>query len=149
MVTDAQVRLLRQKRMEGKNLETAAAAAGMSERTAREWQAGPLPSEGQGKRWWRTRDDPFAEVWEDEIVALLESDTKGVLESTTLFAVLEEKHPGRFRAGQLRTLQRRVRDWRALGGAEREVYFPLPEWYVRFQRRSVHRLVQKRFTGAL
>jgi hypothetical protein len=124
MVTDAQVRLLRQKRMEGRNLETAAAAAGMSERTARKWQDGALPSESKGERWWRTREDAFAEVWDDEIVPLLRNDTKGVLEATTLFAVLEEKHPGRFREGQLRTLQRRVRDWRALTGPEREVIFP-------------------------
>ncbi len=45
MVTDEQVRLLRKKRMDGKTLEAAAAAAGMSERTARKWQAGPLPSQ--------------------------------------------------------------------------------------------------------
>ena len=31
--------------MEGKNQETAAAMAGMSVRSARHWQGGPLPSE--------------------------------------------------------------------------------------------------------
>ena len=47
MVTDQQVALLRQRRMEGKKQQTAAAMAGMSERSARKWQCGPLPSEHQ------------------------------------------------------------------------------------------------------
>ena len=45
MITDQQVALLRQRRMEGKNQETAGAMAGMSVRSARHWQSGPLPSE--------------------------------------------------------------------------------------------------------
>ena len=44
LVTDAQVRRLREKRMAGKTLAAAAAAAGVSERAARKWQSGPLPS---------------------------------------------------------------------------------------------------------
>ena len=44
MVTDAQVGLWRQKLMEKKTQETAAATADMSVRNARAWQAGPLPS---------------------------------------------------------------------------------------------------------
>ena len=62
MVTDAQVRLLRQKRMEGKTQEAAAAAAGMSVRTARSWEQGLLPAATTSRRSWRTRADPFAEV---------------------------------------------------------------------------------------
>jgi hypothetical protein len=46
-----------------------------------------------------------------------------VLQATTLLDWLEERRPGRFAAGQLRTLQRRLREWRALHGPEREVYF--------------------------
>jgi hypothetical protein len=68
MVTDAQVRLLRQKIMEGKSQEAASAAAGMSVRTARTWQDGALPSQGKRERTWRTRTDPFAEVWDRDIV---------------------------------------------------------------------------------
>ena len=40
-----------------------------------------------------------------------------------MFEELGRRYPGRFREGQLRTLQRRFRDWRALRGADREVYF--------------------------
>ena len=123
MVTDAQVKLLRQKMMEGKTQEAAAAAAGLSVRTAREWKDGPLPSEAKQPRDWRTRPDPFAVAWEERVVPLLLADKDGVLEATTVLAQLEEEQPGRFGLAQLRTLQRRIRDWRALHGPEREVYF--------------------------
>ena len=123
MVTDAQVRRLREKRMSGKTLAAAAAAAGMSERTARQWQSGPLPSTAKAPRTWRTREDPFAEVWESEVVPQLVADTDGRLQVLTLFKALCRRHPGRFQEGQLRTLQRRVRDWRVQYGADREVYF--------------------------
>jgi len=68
MVTDEQVRLLRQKLMEGKKQESAAATAAMSERSARKWQRGSLPSETKKPRMWRTREDPFDEVLEKEVV---------------------------------------------------------------------------------
>jgi len=123
MVTDEQVRLLRQKRMDGKSQEAAAAAAGMSVRTAREWERGSLPSERESGRPWRTRPDPFEGVWREEIVPLLLRDESRVLEATTLLELLESRHPGRFGAAQLRTLQRRIRDWRAVQGPDREVYF--------------------------
>jgi len=110
MVTDAQVRRLREKRMAGKSLAAAAAAAGMSERAARAWQSGPLPSAKRSPRTWRTRVDPFATVWATEIVPWLEADRDGRLQALTLFEELRTRHPGQFRPGQLRTLQRRMRD---------------------------------------
>ena len=125
-ITDEQVRLLRRKLMEGKTQEAAAAAASMSERSARNWQEGPLPSEGKQARRWRTRKDPFEEVWAARVLPLLVSDEKGVLEATTILEVLnKERKEGEepFSEGQVRTLQRRMRDWRALHGPEREVCF--------------------------
>ena len=124
MITDRQTRLLRQKRMEGKTQETAAAKAGMSVRSARKWQSGPLPSQAKPEHRWRTRPDPFDGVWEDEIEPLLRNDPTGKLKATTIIDWLAEQHPGRFSASQLRTLQRRLQDWRALHGPDREVYFP-------------------------
>lgn len=123
MVTDAQVGLLRQKRMEKKSQETAAAAADMSVRSARKWETGPLPSETKGARDWRTRPDPFAATWESEILPLLVADEKRVLEAKTVLDVLNARQPGAFDVGQVRTLQRRMRDWRAVHGPQREVYF--------------------------
>ena len=123
LVTDAQVRRLREKRMEGKTVSAAAAAAGMGERTAHRWQRGALPSAAKAPRTWRTREDPFAAVWLSEVVPRLVADAAGRLQALTLFEWLCEQHPGRFEPGQLRTLQRRVRAWRAQHGPDHEVYF--------------------------
>jgi len=110
--------------MHGNSQSAAAAAAGMSLRTAREWDSGPAPSATKLGRDWRTRLDPFAEVWSTEIEPLLKSDTKGLLEAKFVLALLLAKSPDRFQPGHVRTLQRRFRDWRALHGPEPEVYFP-------------------------
>jgi transposase len=109
---------------EGKTQQAAAAAAGMSVRSAREWQTGSLPSEGKENRSWRTRSDPFEGVWRSKIEPLLERDHKGKLEAKTLLEVLIAEEPERFSMGQVRTMQRRLRDWRALKGPTKEVYFP-------------------------
>lgn len=123
MVTDEQVRLLRTKLMQGKTQVVAAAGAGMSERSARSWKEGRVPSQTKETRTWRTRPDPFAEVWTREVVPLLERDDGRVLEGRTLLLELDKKHPGQYDERQLRTLQRRMRQWRALQGPEREVFF--------------------------
>ena len=93
MVTDQQVALLRQRQMEGKKQQTAAAMAGMSERSARKWQCGPLPSETKTERRWRTRPDPFDGVWEEEILPLLQGEAAGRLRATTIIEWLEERFP--------------------------------------------------------
>jgi hypothetical protein len=110
--------------MHGNTQSAAAAAAGMSLRTAREWDSGPAPSATKLGRDWRTRLDPFAEVWSTEIEPLLKRDTKGLLEAKFVVALLVGKFPDRFQPGHVRTLQRRFREWRALHGPEPEVYFP-------------------------
>jgi hypothetical protein len=124
MLTDTQVRVLRRKLMEGKRQEGAAAAAGMSVRSARHWQTGPYPSKAHKPHGWRTRRDPFAEVFDREIGPLLALDDRRLLEARTLLGELERRHPGGFSTRHLRTLQRRRRQWRALHGPEQEVYFP-------------------------
>ena len=124
MVTGQQIRRLRQKLMEGKTQEAVAAAAGMSVRTARSWQHGPLPWEGRTSRAWRTRPDSFASIWSEAVEPLLQRDRERALQATTVLEWLEERYPGRFSPAQLRTLQRRLRDWRALHGPEQEVFFP-------------------------
>jgi hypothetical protein len=84
---------------------------------------------------WRTREDPFAGVWE-EVRAYLEVNAG--LEAKTLFEDVQRRYPGRFADGQLRTLQRRVKVWRATEGPPREVFFP--------QRHHPGRLCQSDFT---
>lgn len=121
MTTDEQVRRLMSLIKNGLALSTAAVKAGMSEPTARKYRrAGKLPEEMKAAHAWRTRPDPFEAVWA-EVQALLARDAG--LQAQTVFAELQRRHPGEFHAGQLRTLQRRFRQWRALHGEEREVYF--------------------------
>lgn len=101
--------------------EAAAAKAGMSVRTARRVeQATSLPSQRE-PRSWRTREDPLAAVWQTEVVPLLERDA--MLNAVTLLEELQRRHPGQYPQAVLRTLQRRLRQWRAVHGADREVYF--------------------------
>ena len=122
MVTDAQVRRVMKQLGKGKSLAVAAAQAGMDEKTARKYRdAGRLPSQLPRPRTWRTRADAFSAVW-CELATMLE-DNPG-FEAKTLFEHLQQKHPGRFADGQLRTLQRRVKRWRALEGPSKETYFP-------------------------
>lgn len=124
MVKDAQVGVLRRRRMEGKSQEASAAAAAMSVRSARKWEQGAFPSQRRKPHTWRTRPDPFGEVFESEVVPLLAADEKGVLEARTILGELNRRHPGGFSARQLRTLQRRLRQWRGLNGPAKEVFFP-------------------------
>ena len=101
--------------MEGKTQQAAAAASATSERSVRRWQRGALPSgRGRNGTFWRTRPDPIADVWERELELLLRSDPDGELSATTILEWLDERHPGRFVSFQLRTLQRRIRDHRAV-----------------------------------
>jgi hypothetical protein len=59
---------------------------------------------------WRTRKDPFESVW-SVVAQWLKANPERTAKS--LFDQLEKDYPGRFSSGQLRTLQRRVRTWRA------------------------------------
>jgi len=122
MVTNRQVRRLMEMLGKGKDLAVAAAKADMDEKTARKYrQLGKLPSELKVEHTWRTREDPFVDVWA-EVKEKLEINPG--LEAKTLFEDLQRRYPGRFADGQLRTLQRRVKIWRALEGPPKEVFFP-------------------------
>jgi len=120
-ITDQQVRLYMNHRKHHTQ-ELAAAKSGMSERTARrvEHDAG-LPSQ-QPRRYWRSRPDPFADVWESEVVPLLRSAPR--LKAITLLRKLQEDHPARFPDSMRRTLERHISQWRALEGPNKEVFFP-------------------------
>ena len=91
------------KRMDRKVQEAAATAAGLSVRTAREWERGALPSQTGKTRRWRTRPDPFDGVGSREIEPLLRRDEERILLATTLLDLLEQRYPGEFGVGQVRT----------------------------------------------
>jgi hypothetical protein len=46
------------------------------------------------------------------------------LQAKTVFEWLTEQYPDSFSAGQLRTLQRHIKAWRALEGPAKEIFFP-------------------------
>ena len=97
----------------------AAMKADMDRKTARKYvAAGKSPSELKQPRDWRTRPDPFEAHW-PEIEARLQETPE--FEAKTLFDLLQQQHPGRYEDGQLRTLQRHVKRWRAAHGPDREV----------------------------
>jgi hypothetical protein len=105
-----------------KSQELAAAKAGISERSARRIESSvTLPSQDP-RRYWRSRPDPFAQVWDTEVLPLLQRAPK--LMAITLLRKLQDEHPDQFPDGALRTLQRHVRQWRAVEGPPKEVFFP-------------------------
>ena len=121
MVTDQQVRRLIMLIKTEKTKEIAASRAGMDRKTARKYlKSGKIPSENRPEHTWRTREDPFNEVWK-YICDYLETNPE--LEAKTLFELLQREQPGKFQDGQLRTLQRKIKAWRATEGPRKEVFF--------------------------
>ena len=107
MVTNAQVRRLKSCRKPRKTQELAAAKAGMDVKTARRYLAdGKLRSESIPEVTWRTRYDPFAQVWEAIRVQIERTPAW----EATIFAALQRTYPCEFADGQMRTLQRHIND---------------------------------------
>jgi hypothetical protein len=77
------------------------------------WHAGEVRPTHRGEslspRSWRTRQDPFEHVW-PEILLWLQQDPDSTAKS--LMERLHQEFPSQFPDGQLRTLQRRIREWR-------------------------------------
>ena len=122
MVKDQQVRRLKMLIKTEKTQAIAASKAGMDEKTARKYlKNGTVPSQCKKEHNWRTRQDPFEQEW-DEIREKLTVNPG--LEAKTIFDALQREKPGKYTDGQLRTLQRRVKVWRATKGPPKEVFFP-------------------------
>jgi hypothetical protein len=122
MVTNSQIKRLRMLINKGLTQETASEKAGIAERTARKYlKEGRLPDELRKDHTWKTREDPFKE--DEERIKEMLSDNPS-LEAKTVFEYLIAENPDRYNWGQLRTLQRRFKQWRALSGPSREVIFP-------------------------
>jgi hypothetical protein len=118
-ITDQQMRLY----MTFRHTEPpiiAAAKAGFSTATAYRLEQDPrLPSQKKAPRE-RRRRDPLAAVWDSEVVPLLHSIAG--LRPIAIFDEIRRRHP-EIGAGIRRTLERRIRTWRALHGAEQDVIF--------------------------
>ena len=100
----------------------AASIAEISERSGQRIEAGShRPNRGR-VRDWRTCADPLAGVWEEELEPMLKREPR--LKPMTLFEYLQDKYPGKYEK-VLRTVQRRVKTWKALHGPAPEVMFEL------------------------
>jgi transposase len=119
-ITKQQNKVFMQSREMGKSIEVAAAQAGFSERSAYNIENRSYETANRS-RSWKTRADPFEAVWQSEVVPLLEASPK--LEARTLLEELQRRYPGQYPEKLLRTLQRRVKQWKAVSGPEKEVIF--------------------------
>jgi transposase len=120
-ITDAQVKELRRQLQLGASLQKAALKSGMDRKSAAKYREGKMPNERRKTtRSWRTRLDPLAAVWPELQVEL---ERAPELQALTLLTLLQERYPGQYSDDVLRTLQRRVKQWRALHGPAKELFF--------------------------
>lgn len=105
-------------RKKGETQERAAIKAGMSVRSAKRIEADRHDLQ---RTQSRTRKDPFEEVWEAEIIPLLKKEP--ALQALTLLEYIQNKYPEKYDFTLLRTLQRRVKHWKAVEGPSKEVIF--------------------------
>src|SRR5271166_4580073 len=100
--------------------DVAAAKAGFSSSTGRRLDNDPrLPSQKRKPRG-RRRADPLAAVWDAEVAPMLKAAPN--LRPVTIFEELQRRHPD-LGDGIRRTLERRIRTWKARHGPEQEVMF--------------------------
>jgi len=119
-ITKQQERIYMSARKEGSTQLVSAAKAGISERSGRAIEHGSLQPK-KGVRKWRTRSDPFVSVWDSELAPMLQSAPS--LVPITLLEYLQEKYPEKYPDKLRRTMERRVKQWKALYGPEKEVMF--------------------------
>ena len=98
----------------------AAAKAGFSTASAysleKDLRLRPREKPARGRR----RPDPLVDIWDSEIVPLLRAAPG--LRSVAIFDEMNRRHPKTY-LGARRTMERRIRDWRARFGPEQEVIF--------------------------
>jgi hypothetical protein len=120
-ITDQQLRIYMSD-LQKHSQRTSAARAGFSERTARRFDADPTLPSNRKIVHGRTVSDPLEGYWDADLLPLLEKDS--ALQAVTLLRHLQGLHPLVFPDDRIRrTLERRVRQWRALNGPERDIIF--------------------------
>jgi hypothetical protein len=108
-------------RQSGNTQELSSAKAGISIRSGRKIDNGTRKVPHTQVRHWRTRKDPLGSVWLNELEPMLTESP--ALQAITLLEYLQAKYPETYPDNVLRTLQRRVKQWRLLKGPAREVMF--------------------------
>jgi transposase InsO family protein len=118
-INDHQMRLYMKSRLTVKK-PAAAAQAAISLRTAYRIENDPrLPSQTPQPRG-RRRPDPLITFFDSEIVPMLEAAPD--LRPIAIFEEMQRRHPEVPDAVR-RTMERRIRQWRALNGKDRDVIF--------------------------
>jgi hypothetical protein len=117
-----QYQLYMNNRDSGAKQATAAAIAGISIRTGSRIDTQTHQPQSGRPHDWLTRADPLEKVWLSELEPMLQREPR--LEPMTLFEYLQETYPGQYE-GVLRTLQRRVEQWKAAQGKPKEVMFKI------------------------
>ncbi len=121
MIKDGPVKELRRLLSLGRSLAASARMTEMTEKTARKYRDDErLPSDRKTARNYRTRVDPFEDVWA-EVQRKLAGEP--ALKAVTLFEWLQQTDPGRFPDSTRRTFERRVAQWRSLYGPGQTVFF--------------------------
>ncbi len=122
MINLKQYALLLRKYAQTQNMSLSAKHAGVDRKTARKYiRSRVTPSEQQAHHSWRTRLDPLDQVWSQAERLLFDAPE---LEAKALFEYFLDRPGSGLKPSHLRTFQRRVREWRATRGPEKEVYFP-------------------------
>lgn len=119
-ITVRQEELYMKARRLGDTQVISSAKAGISERSGRKIEKGERRDPRKMARW-RSCSDPLAGVWEKDLRPLLEKTPS--LAAITLLEHLQSLYPDHYPDKILRTVQRRVKEWRALHGPSKEVMF--------------------------
>jgi hypothetical protein len=120
-ITKQQVKIYMKARSDNQTQTVSAAKAGVSVRSARAIEQGKRPDPKAQRRHWRTRPDPLAKVWTSVLEPMLEATPQ--LQAITLLEWLQSEYPDQYDDSLLRTLQRRVKQWKSIKGPEKEVMF--------------------------
>jgi len=121
MITKQQYKRLMSEYKKTGKITTSALKADVDRQTARKYiRAGQGPDQRQAPHTWRTRPDPLTKIWEEAAAMLRDAPE---LEAKTLLEHFQARPGSGLEPRHLRTFQRRVRQWRATHGPEREVFF--------------------------
>jgi hypothetical protein len=114
------MRLFMHFRSSSQTTPVAAAKAGFSTATGYRIEADPRPPSQKQAPRGRRRPDPLAAIWDSEVVPILKATPH--LRAIAVFDELRRRHP-ELTPGVRRTLERRMRGWRAVEGPQRDVIF--------------------------
>ena len=107
-------------RKNGNSQKLAASKVDISESSARTIEKN-INQPKSKTRDWKTRENPFTKVWDSFITPILQSHP--TMDASFILEQLQEKYDGEYPDEKLRTLQRHVKQWKALHGLDKPVIF--------------------------